>query len=191
MIRDRSERRLWEDAGFAPAAPYEYVDNATSWAALDRQPTMLQASAIRRSAYKELGGLVDHLRSRHDTHLFLLLLIPRPACAVNHVGTVQTDDDLSGGRVTEAIGATTEGYWSETQWMYLDVLNRYPKLGKEYRNAFAERCAAAQLRLAEFAYRRKDYGGSVHLSAMALLTSPRRFASGVRGRTAGLVKRQT
>ncbi len=48
---------------------------------------------------------------------------------------MQTDDDLSGGRVTEAIGATTEGYWSETQWMYLDVLNRYPKLGKEYRNA--------------------------------------------------------
>lgn len=185
MIRDTTQERLWEEAGFVPAAPYDYVDDATSWAALDLQPTMLQASAIRRSAYQASGGLVEHLRSRHDTHLFFLLLIGRSACAVNHVGTLQTNDDSSGARVTEAIGATTEGYWIETHWMYRDVLDRYPELGKEYRSAFAQRCAAAQLKLATFAYRRKDYGKSVHLGALALSTSPRRFVAGVGNRVTG------
>ena len=188
MIRDTTRRRLWEDAGFVPAAAHYCVDDATSWAAMDQQPTMLQASTIRRSAYQEVGGLAEHLRSREDTHLFLRLLISRTACAVNHVGTVQTDDDSSGGRLTEAIGATSEEYWIATHWMYRDVLDRYPELSKEYRDSFAQRCAAAQLKLAAFAYQRKDYGKSARLSALALSTSPPRFVAGVRNRVTGFVR---
>ncbi len=72
--------------------------------------------------------------------------------------------------------------------MYRDVLDRYPELSKEYRDSFAQRCAAAQLKLAAFAYQRKDYGKSARLSALALSTSPPRFVAGVRNRVTGFVR---
>ncbi len=136
---------LWESIGFHITAPYELIDDASAWVMMDRQPTMLQCSVFRKSAFEKIGGLWRPLWLTHDTHLFLKLCLGAPACAVAGFGTAQTADAASAGtRLTLTHGQNTRGYWLETARMWGDVLTHarvhtpmlVPRLRELYANAY-------------------------------------------------------
>ena len=136
---------LWEAIGFHVTPPFEFLDDASAWVMMDRQPTMLQCSVFRKSDYEDIGGLWKPLWLTHDTHLFLKLCLGGPACAVAGFGTVQTADAASEGtRLTLTHGQRTRGYWLETALLWGDVLararvhapNYVPRLRRLYANAY-------------------------------------------------------
>jgi len=170
---------LWEACGFAPARPWELREDARGWALMPRQPLMLQSAVVRRQRYLEVGGLHEGLRSRHDTHLFFLLCIGRPACAVAGCGTEMTSDDASGNRVTSAYGSRTRAYWNETVVLYDDVAGRFrDTLRPQERRELAKRRAGGELRLARLDWTAgRRLGAATHL-ARALGAHPRRVVDG-------------
>src|SRR5690606_28833767 len=97
---------LWDLSGFPRPVDRVLVDDATDWVLMALQPMMLQASVIARDRYLAAGGLWPALRTRHDTHLWFLLGIAGPACAVAGGGARMTADD-GGHRLTEAHGPAT------------------------------------------------------------------------------------
>ena len=137
---------LWELASFAPDEPIAFLHDASECVLLPVQPMMLQSSAIRRHAYLEIGGMSSRLRLRHDTHLFLLLCLGRPACAVSGIGARMTDE---GGedRLTRRVPPSSKPYWDETAILYEDVVHRAQR-GSVAHRVLAKRAAVAHWRLA-------------------------------------------
>ena len=176
----RGSERLWDVSGFRPAAPFELVVDATDWAVRPIQPMMLQASVFRRDVYRDLGGLSVGLACRHDTHLFFKACIGRPACAVSGLGTVQTDDDQSGVRVTTAFGSRSASYWEETLLLYEDVLERLPASAPRARGEIRARIAGAHLRLLRHAWQQGAPGVAASHLLRAARTSPQRVLWGRR-----------
>jgi len=184
---ERGSELLWDAAGFAIEGDYELTADASAWAMLSRQPMMMQSSVFRRSAYLDVGGLDAALWSRHDTHLFLVMGLGRPMCAVAGCATEMTSDDSGGGRVTAAYGTQTPTYWMDTFLMYRDLLGDKYAVTAEHRSTLKRRLAGAQLRLAELA---RNDGKLVewlgHLLG-AFANSPRRVFGGI-GRKLGLAR---
>jgi glycosyltransferase involved in cell wall biosynthesis len=143
---------LWAAGGFAIAGEHLLVDDATDWALMDLQPMMLQSSVFRRARYLAAGGLWPALRTRHDTHLYILMSIGGPACAVAAGGVQMTSDDDSGHRLTEEFGPATRDWWLQTRLMYADVLRRFPRLPSHHRRRLATRLVSADLWLGQDAW---------------------------------------
>jgi glycosyltransferase involved in cell wall biosynthesis len=179
---------LWSLAGFAVSGEHELTLDATEWAMLRIQPMMLQSSVFRRRAYLELGGLRPELRCRHDTHLFFLACLGRPACAVAGVGTVQSGDDRSGGRVTAAFGTGTRAYWQDTVAMYAELLAGARALAPRHRRELRRRLAAAHVRLARLAWREGTGPSLAHL-ASALRHGPGVVLGSLGRRASALARR--
>jgi glycosyltransferase involved in cell wall biosynthesis len=139
----------WEMSGFLAPMGHCLVADATDWVLLDVQPTMLQSSVFNRERYREAGGLWTALQTRHDTHLFFLMGIGGPACAVAGAGVRMTADDQSGKRLTDEFGPTSRNWWIQTRLMYADVLNRFPGLARNHRRRLKGRLATAYQRLAQ------------------------------------------
>jgi len=136
---------LWESIGFHIAPPFQFVEDASDWVMMDRQPTMLQCSVFRKEAYEQVGGLWKPLWLTHDTHLFLKVCLGGSACAVAGYGTVQTADDATvGNRLTITHGNKTRGYWFETALLWKDILAHahlhapgvVPRVRELYANAY-------------------------------------------------------
>src|SRR4051812_8093484 len=72
----------WQRSGFAPAAPLELAEPGTRFVLRPVQPMMPPAVVVARAAYLACGGQDPALPCREDTHLFLLLGLGGPACAV-------------------------------------------------------------------------------------------------------------
>ena len=149
--------RLFDAAGIDPS-PLELRADARAWAMRPHQPTMLQASMVRRQAYLDSGGLWPELSSRHDTHFFYRMLLDRPACAVAGVGVAMTDDAPGGERLTAGRGrAQGRRYWACTVLLYRDLLER--RTDPAERRILADLLARGHKRLARAAWadrRRRD-----------------------------------
>jgi len=140
---------LFDLAGIDPS-PLELRTDARAWAMLAHQPTMLQASMVRRQAYLDSGGLWPELSSRHDTHFFYRMLLDRPACAVAGVGAAMTDD-ARGERLTAGRGrAHGRRYWACTVLLYRDLLER--RTDPDERRILADLLARGHKRLARTAW---------------------------------------
>ncbi|MEW6582696.1 MAG: glycosyltransferase family 2 protein [Actinomycetota bacterium] len=139
---------FWREAGFAPRAPVELVADAAPWVTLPLQPTMLQASAVSRRAFLDAGGFWTDLPMREDTHLFLVLGIGHPACAVHGAGAEWTDDGAGGGRLTEIHAPDTVSYWHSTVLMYRDVRRRAAGAPRATRDLIRRRLSVGHWRLA-------------------------------------------
>jgi glycosyltransferase involved in cell wall biosynthesis len=172
---------LWEMGGFATPDGHCLVDDATDWVLMDLQPTMLQSSVFARDRYLAAGGLWPALRTRHDTHLYFVMGIGGPACAVAHGGVQMTSDDESGHRLTEEFGPATRDWWLQTRLMYADVLRRFPHLAGDHRRRVRTRLATAHLRLGQDAWRKSHVGPAASHLARATRVAPRHLtASAVR-----------
>jgi glycosyltransferase involved in cell wall biosynthesis len=177
----------WRTCGFAVPDRHCLVDDATDWVLMDLQPTMLQSSVFARDRYLAAGGLWSALRTRHDTHLFIVMGIGSAACAVACGGAQMTSDDDSGQRLTEAFGPETRDWWLQTKLMYVDVLRRFPDLANDDRRRLKERLATADLRLGQAAWHNRRVGPAGHHLLQGMRVAPGYLAaSAVRriGRTA-------
>jgi len=141
---------LWAYANFAPTAETTLFPDASECVLLPIQPIMLQSSAIRRDRYLALGGMSERLALRHDTHLFLLLGLGRPACAVAGIGAQMT---AAGGddRLTRRVPPTSLEYWNETAILYGDVV-RHVRRGTDAYRVLTERIAIAHWRRGRIAF---------------------------------------
>ena len=114
---------LWERAGFSIGTPFELVDDATHWAMLPVQPTMLQSSVVSRSAVTGASAFLTALVLRDDTHAFFRLGIGRSACAVANAGCLMTGD--ADDRLTVKHTEETSAYWNDTVILYKDILRAH------------------------------------------------------------------
>ncbi len=167
--------RLWEFCGFEISGDYELTMDATDWVMMCPQPTMLQSSVFKRSAYLESGGLWERLRTRQDTHFFLKLGIGGAACAVAACGTQMTADDDPGNRNTSAHDATNPtGYWHKL-WLYQDILSRATNLKPDHKRELRGRLAHAHRRLARLAWDERRPFAAARLAGQSALIAPRTF----------------
>lgn len=147
---------LWTIAGFAFEGELCLAPDSTKWLMMPLQPFAIQASVVRRESYCRVGGMWAELRSREDTHLFFVLGLGRPFCAVDGIGVEITADDDSGGRLTAAAGSGTADYELATVRLYRDVLGRFPDLPAEYRRDLDERLVDGLMSQAALAFDERD-----------------------------------
>jgi hypothetical protein len=140
MVRGSQVESWFALCGFTPRAPHEWVESGLDWAMLPMQPVFLQASAIRRTTWISIGGLREDLPTREDTHLLLRLGHAGGLCAVAHGGVRITDDDQTGGRLTELHSLASEVYCRATVVMYRDAL-RLPGLDGVHQGELRRRLA--------------------------------------------------
>jgi hypothetical protein len=116
---------------------------------------MLQASVISREAYLAAGGRWPPQKVRHDNHIFIKMAAAGPICAVNHVGTSMTADDVAENRLFQTIRPGWENYETETVLMYGDLLDRLPRLSKPHRDELRERLKGGHFTLARIKLRNR------------------------------------
>jgi len=172
---------LFDLAEFHPNGEFDVTADATRWVLLPRQPLMVQSAVIARDAFEAVGGFWESLTHREDTHLWFLLGIGRPMCAVNGIGCVMTDEDTSGLRQTERFGGQTTVYWTDTIAIYSDALDRFDKvLTDSDKKEIVRRVSHARLNLARISLRTHPLVAGRQV-ATALFRSPglvsRRMAS--------------
>jgi glycosyltransferase involved in cell wall biosynthesis len=132
-------RSLWDLSGFEIDGTHRFFEDATDLVMRPLHPFAIQSSVIRRVRYDQVGGMWPQLPAREDTHLFFVLGLGRPFCAVAGVGVEITSDDLSGTRLTQALGSDGADYGRCTVRLYQDVLDRFPDLGTEHRKSLRAR----------------------------------------------------
>lgn len=164
---------LWKMLNFQPPQPIHFKRDATNWAFLRRQPTMLQCSVFRKDAWEENGGLDPRYRLMHDTELFFRLSIGGPACAVRGVGCVQTADDTSDVRLTTAVHNLDPAYWQEALALWGELLHRFPGLPAKYRRLVRHNLASIHWRLFRLHWSLRNLGVSARHLLMSGLTNPR------------------
>jgi len=128
---------------------------------------MTPAVVVSRAAYLACGGMDPELPCREDTHLFLLLGLAGPTCAVPGC-TVTVTDDARGARLTEQLPGSDATYWIATARLYEDVLRRNPSLDASSARELRRRIATAHWRLGRLAWRRRrptEAAGSAWRSA--------------------------
>lgn len=144
----------WARAEFAIAEEHQLVQNGSDWVLRSRIPMMLQASVVKARDFLDEGGLWEKLRTREDTHWFLRTALTGPICAVRHLGTIQTDDDSSGGRLTVALSNQGEVFHVTSILVWSDLLRRFPELPLHGRKLLRRRLASSHGQLARLALRR-------------------------------------
>jgi glycosyltransferase involved in cell wall biosynthesis len=147
----------WRRSGFAPAVPFELADPGARFALRPVQPMMTPAVVVARADYLACGGQDPALPCREDTHLFLLLGLGGPACAVA-ARTVTVTDDARDERLTAQLPGSDAAYWHATTRLYGDVLRRLPGLPADDVRELQRRIATAHWRLGRLAWRRGRRG---------------------------------
>jgi hypothetical protein len=143
----------WSRSGFTARAPFELAADGTRWTMLPVQPMMTPAVVVSRAAYLACGGQDTALPCREDTHLFLLLCLGAPVCAVDAQSVVVTDDGR-GNRLTEQLPGSDAAYWIATARLYEDVRSRAGELAPATVRELQRRTATAHWRLGRLAWRR-------------------------------------
>jgi hypothetical protein len=161
---------LWAMSGFVPQGETDMIADGSSWVLLPTQPMMLQSSVIRRSRYRALGGMRTDLRLRHDTHLFFLLGLRRPVCAVAGTG-VRMTGSAGDDRLTHDVTPQSRSYWDETAVLYGDVLRRATPDGQAC-DVLKERLATARWRLARIDLRERHPRAAAVSLMKTLRTQP-------------------
>jgi glycosyltransferase involved in cell wall biosynthesis len=147
----------WQRSGFAAAAPFELAEPGARFALRPVQPMMTPAVVVARAAYLACGGQDPALPCREDTHLFLLLGLGGPACAVAR-RSVTVTADARGERLTAQLPGSDAAYWHATTRLYGDVLQRMPELPPAVVRELQRRLATAHWRLGRLAWRRGRRG---------------------------------
>jgi glycosyltransferase involved in cell wall biosynthesis len=163
---------LWQQIGFSAESPYEMTNDATAWALLPRQPMMLQASVIRRSALVRLNGLDVQFRLIHDSYLFCQLAIAGIACAVPGIGCIQTADDPTHVRLTTVIPLSSEAKIRENCRMW-ELLYKHSAVPLEFQGVVRFNYADCRWTIARLDLRARRYAAGFVNAAMATAAEPR------------------
>ena len=185
MADNEGGRPQWERADFSIKGDYELLEDGTPWVLRKRVPLLLQAAVFHREHLVEAGGLWEDLPMRDDTHVFLRHGIAKPICAVAGIGTIQTSDDQSGGRLTTTISNSTQRYWRCSILMWGDLLKRVPAGDVASKRLLQQRLCISHIRFGVKAAKAGQVLSlPIHL-LRAFLASPRTVLSAV-GKKVGL-----
>ena len=165
---------LWANAGFEPDGDVDLRERPAPWVLMVRQPLMTPAIVVGRDAYLAAGGMDERLWCREDTHLFLVLGLSGPLCAVRGVGARVTTE-AGPDRLTATASATdSPRYWANTVLLYGDVLERFgPSLTATERGELRRRLATAHWRASRLGWRERRLGVFAVEAARSLRAEPR------------------
>jgi glycosyltransferase involved in cell wall biosynthesis len=164
---------LWHACEFEIKKEWEFKRDAGEWALRRIQPMMLQSSVISRTAYLEIGGLPEQLRTREDTLLFFKLALLYAACAVSGCGTVMNSDGNI--RLTQLYNAESHDYCHATILVYEELLASTKNIGRARRQFFRSSLGASYLGLSRMFFRQKKYLSAIKNLAVSCFVSPLRF----------------
>ncbi|MGB7218699.1 MAG: glycosyltransferase family A protein [Vicinamibacterales bacterium] len=163
---------LWKSIGFRPGAPHHLVRDASAWALMKRQPTMLQSSVISRQALERIGGFDVRFRLLlEDAHLFCRLGIGGVGCAVTGVGSIQTSD-AAPVRLTRATPMGSLKHTAESLMLWTDVLRNEATLPPEFRRLARYNVAGSYWGLARSLMQVGQYAGAAAFFAQAAVCDP-------------------
>lgn len=161
---------VFEAAGLQLDRKWVLRSDARGWGYRQHQPTMLQASLVRRSTFIDLGGLWPLLSSRHDTHFFYRILAERPACAVAGIGVAMTSDVPTSRRLTARGSLPGRRYWECTVLLYADLLAR--RVDPAERRILRDQLARGHKRLARLGWTERRYATAGQSVLRSIGTSP-------------------
>lgn len=165
---------LWGSAAFIVPGNILLQDDGSDWVLMKRQPLMLQASVFNRALLSENGGLNPEYRfALEDTELFCRMGIGAAMCAVNHVGTIQTADDVSTNRLTEIYSTKSQVFVTQSIILWRSVLNNQRLKERRYRSMVREKLANAFWRQARLSWSLANWAKSACYICRSTLTSPR------------------
>ncbi|HUA68255.1 MAG TPA: oligosaccharide flippase family protein [Candidatus Saccharimonadales bacterium] len=165
----------WEMCGFEASPPFEFRLDASDWAFMQIQPTMFQASVIRRDKYLECGGLPDKLQTREDTLLFFKFGLLYPACSVAGCGTVMTSD--GGESLTQKIDSESAAHARASIHIFKNLLWFGEIMNNRQRKLIAEALSDAHFALARACMREKLFGRCLQSVLHSGIVSPTDCAS--------------
>jgi hypothetical protein len=151
---------------------------------------MLQSTVFSRERYLAAGGLWQELRTRHDTHLYFVMGIGQPACAVAGGGVQMTADDQSGQRLTEKFGPVTRDWLIQTRLMYADVLCRFPRLAHAHRRQLRTILASSEFHLGGDYLRSGEVGAGFRHVARGISFAPAHIAGEVAHKAGRVLQRR-
>ncbi len=169
-LPDVSDKTWWGIGGFAIGAEHVMVPDGADWVLREYQPMMLQSSVCKRALFLDEGGLWAELRNAHDTHFFLKLGIGRPLCAVQGVGSRQTEDAPPASRLTSN-GMEGRRFINKTL-AFRDILRNKPGLTSAQRRCLLSRLATSYWTLGRFSWENKNIDRFLAYSLRAFLSSP-------------------
>lgn len=175
MDSPTSGRTYWQLCGLQTDGLVQLKADASDWAFMPIQPMLLQASGLRRSAFLEIGGLPDDMKTREDTLLFYKLALRYPMCAVAHLGTVMTDD--GDARLTRVFDSGHVEYKNATVNMFRRMLSEGVFTHARQRGAIRAMLSDAHLEMAIWHARHGRVGGAMKSVTAAAGIAPRRFVS--------------
>lgn len=161
----------WEAVDFYASKPHQLCDSAADWVLMRPQPMMLQSTVFNKAAYLAAGGFLPVLRYRDDTHLFLKLGLDGAVCAVSHLGTVMTSDDVPENRLTLSYDHGLRGNQMQVI-MFEDLLQSMPHLSAAHRQELQQRLSYAYLALARHAWRKRRFSDLARQISRAIATQP-------------------
>jgi glycosyltransferase involved in cell wall biosynthesis len=173
----------WRESGFAIAAPFELLSDATEWVSLPLQPMAITASVVSRRHFLSTGGFLTRLQSREDTHLFLANGPGRPWCAVAGAGTIVTND-AGQERLTAAHDSRTESYLRDTIAMYEDLITRVGSHSPDLLKMLRRRLSIGHWRLSRLQLAQRHPGQCTRSIARSLAISPTQVPLHLLGRIA-------
>jgi len=170
LCESQGSFRLWKRCNFKINGQWQMDLNSSEWALMGIQPMMLQASVIRKSAYLDLGGLPESLRTREDTFFFHKIALAHSICAVAGCGTVMhADDNIRLSRVYSSQASVVFDKASITMYRELRELTKsQPSSHKFYADALGE----AYLGLTRNLWREREYLGCTSSLMRSFVASP-------------------
>lgn len=171
---DRGGGSLWEKLHFRIEGAFRFMEDGTPWVMMERQPMMLQSAVFNRSAFWRVGGFLEALRYRDDTHLFLKIGLGAPVCAVAGCGAIMSSDDANQNRLTLMHDGLERGTQMQVI-MNRDLLHTLSSLSAETRETLQIRLANAYQGLAKHALLKGRYREFLFLGALSASQHPRHF----------------
>lgn len=166
----RERETQWNRSGFSISGEYQEVDDASGWMMRWIHPCMLQATVFQREVFLGVGGFLETLSVREDTHLFFRLGLGGRACAVRNVGATITGDAES-QRLTLLVPTKSRKYNECTIALYSDLLDK-GMIYAGHRKELQRRLSSAYISLAGVEWR-EDHGcRMLHLLARGCYLGP-------------------
>lgn len=170
LCKTQGSSRLWERCNFEITGKWQVALNSSEWARLDIQPMMLQASVIRKSAYMDLGGLPESLRTREDTFFFHKIALEHTLCAVAGCGTLMhADDDI---RLSKVYSPNSSVVFDKASISMYEELRELTRSKPSYHKYYTRSLSEAYLGFSRNLWRERDYTGVVSNLMRSFIASP-------------------
>lgn len=111
LTKRNGNTSMWAQFRFVTPQTYAFVEDATTWMLMLRQPAAIPCTVFSRDKLLESGLFDETFRASEDVELYCRLGMGNAACAVAGIGCIQTDDDRDLNRLTGKFTEVSPIYW--------------------------------------------------------------------------------